>query len=128
MDALFRGAGLALASAVISLLLKRRNPELSFLLGLSAAVGILLASLGLLQGLQEFRDQVRGILGSNERLTAPIFKCLAITIITRISVDLCHDASQTAVASALEFTGMICALAAVMPLLLSVLKMLGGMM
>ena len=93
-----------------------------------AAVGILGASLRLLGEVRELREQVASILGSSDTLTVPVLKCLAIALVTKISVDLCRDASQTATASALEFAGTICAMSTVMPLLISVLKMLGGMM
>ena len=44
---------------------------------------------------------------------------------TRVTADLCKDASQNAAASAVELAGTFCALGIIMPLLLTMLKMVG---
>ena len=65
--------------------------------------------------------------GSNETLTGPVLKCVAIAIITKVTAELCKDASQGAAASAVELAGTVCAMSAAMPLIMSMLKMIGGM-
>ena len=46
---------------------------------------------------------------------------------SRFSAESCRDASQNAAASAVEFAGAACSLGVVLPLLVSVLKTLGGL-
>lgn len=129
MELIVKAAAAGLLSAVIGLLIKKQNPETALLLGALTAVGILIASLGILNGFRELRDLVRSMLGSGgELLMAPILKCLAIAIVTRFATEMCRDSSQNAVAAAVELAGTACAMSAVMPLLLSVLKMIGGML
>ena len=95
-------------------------------MGAAASAGILIASLGSLNGFQELRRQLEKMLGAGgDLLLAPIVKCLAIAIVTRFATDLCRDASQNALASAVEMAGTACAMTAVLPLLLSVMKMIG---
>ena len=60
-------------------------------------------------------------------MIAPIMKCLAIAIVTRIASELCKDSAQNAAAAAVELAGTVCAVSTVMPLLMSVLKMIGGL-
>ena len=127
MELIYKASALALLSAVVSLLLKKQNPEAALLLSVLTAVGILIAAMGLLNGLQELREQIRKILGGSEVLIAPIMKCLAIAIVTRISSELCRDSAQNAAAAAVELAGTVCAVSTVMPLLMSVLKMIGGL-
>ncbi len=122
-----KASALALLSAVVSLLIKKQNPEAALLLSVLTAVGIAMAALGLLSGLQELREQVGGILGGSETLITPVFKCLAIAIVTRIATDICKDSSQNAAASSVELAGTVCAVSTVMPLLMSGLKIIGGM-
>jgi stage III sporulation protein AD len=127
MELIYKASALALLSAVVSLLLKKQNPEAALLLSVLTAVGILIAAMGLLNGLQELREQIRKILGGSEVLIAPIMKCLAIAIVTRIAAELCRDSAQNAAAAAVELAGTVCAVSTVMPLLMSVLKMIGGL-
>lgn len=127
MELIYKASALALLSAVVSLLLKKQNPEAALLLSVLTAVGILIAAMGLLNGLQELREQIRKILGGSEVLIAPIMKCLAIAIVTRIAAELCKDSAQNAAAAAVELAGTVCAVSTVMPLLMSVLKMIGGL-
>lgn len=127
MELIFKASAVALLSAVVSLLLKKQNPEAALLLGVLTAVGILIAAMGLLNGLWELRVQVQHILGDSEMLIAPIMKCLAIAIVTRIAAELCKDSAQNAASAAVELAGTVCAVTTVMPLLMSVLKMIGGL-
>lgn len=121
-----KAAAAALLSAVFGLLIKRHNPEGALLLGAACAIGILTASLGILDGLTSLRKLLRQLCGEKGAgFAAPILKCLAIAIVSRFSADSCRDASQNAAASAVEFAGAVCSLVTVLPLLLSVLKTLG---
>lgn len=123
-----KAAAAALLSTVLGLLIKRHNPEGALLLGAACAVGIMTASLGILDGFASLRKLLRQLCGGDaEAFAAPILKCLAIAIVSRFSSDSCRDASQNAAASAVEFAGSVCSLGTVLPLLLSVLKTLGGM-
>ncbi len=126
MELILKAGAAALLCALTGLLIKKHNPEATLLLGAAASAGILIASLGILNGFQELRRQLEKMLGAGgELLLAPIVKCLAIAIVTRFATDLCRDASQNALASAVEMAGTACAMTAVLPLLLSVMKMIG---
>lgn len=122
-----KAASAALLSAVLGLLIKRHNPEGALVLGTICAVGILAASLGILDGFSSLRKVMRQSFGGEaEGLLTPILKCLAISIVSRFSSESCRDASQNAAASAVEFAGAVCSLGVVMPLLISILKTVGG--
>ena len=127
MSLVWKAAAAALFSAVMTLLLKKQNPEGALLLGALTALAILTSSLGASGGFRELRETTGKLLGDDaEILIGPVMKCLSIAIITRLAADLCRDASQQAAASSVELAGTVCAVSTVMPLLLSVLKMIGG--
>ncbi len=113
-------------SSVVGLLLRKNSPELALLLGALTAALVLIASAGFLDGMRELREQVRRMTEGSELSVAPVLKCLAISIVTRFSTELCRDSGQNAAAAAMELAGCACAMSTVMPLLLSVLKMVGG--
>ena len=122
-----KAAALALTAALIGLLLRRTNPELTLLLSIGAVTLIMGAALGFAKSFTELAQAVQRIFGVSETLIKPVIKCVAVAIITKMSADLCKDASQSSAASAVELAGTVCALCIIMPLLLSMLTAIGGM-
>jgi stage III sporulation protein AD len=57
-----------------------------------------------------------------------MLKCLGIAFISKFGADLCRDASQSALASAVETAGNLCAAALAMPLIISLMTTIGGML
>ncbi len=121
-----KSAAAAFMAVAVGLLIKKSNPEISMLLGACVAALIVTAAMGFSKGIKELSETVKNIAGGSETFIAPVMKCLAVAIITKLSSDLCRDSSQAAVGSALELAGSICAMSIAMPLIMSVLKMIGG--
>ena len=122
-----KAAALALTAALIGIVLRRTNPELSLLLNICTVVLIMGAALGFTKSFTELAQTVQRIFGVSETLIKPVLKCVAVAIITKMTSDLCKDSSQAAAASAVELAGTVCALCIIMPLLMSMLTAIGGM-
>ena len=122
-----KAAALALTAALIGIVLRRTNPELSLLLSICTVVLIMGAALGFAKSFTELAQTVQRIFGVSETLIKPVLKCVAVAIITKMTSDLCKDSSQAAAASAVELAGTVCALCIIMPLLMSMLTAIGGM-
>ena len=125
MGLMLRVSAAAICALFSCLLLRRTNPELAAALSIAAVVTILLASLSMSETLKEMKDMLRERFRLSDTMMQPVLKCVAAGIVTRLTADLCRDASQTAAASAVELAGSLCALGVVMPLLLTMLKMVG---
>ena len=128
MEIALKIAAASILAALICLLLRRSNPEGALLLAGVTGLAVMLASLGVLDELQELRAAVSKLLGADGgALVSPILKSLAVCLVTRFTAEFCRDAAQHSVAAAVEIAGGACCLGAVMPLLVSVLKLLGGL-
>lgn len=127
MELIVKTAALALTAALIGIVLRRTNPELSLLLSICTVVLIMGAALGFAKSFTELAQTVQRIFGVSETLIKPVLKCVAVAIITKMTSDLCKDSSQAAAASAVELAGTVCALCIIMPLLMSMLTAIGGM-
>ena len=127
MELIVKAAALALTAALIGIVLRRTNPELSLLLSICTVVLIMGAALGFAKSFTELAQTVPRIFGVSETLIKPVLKCVAVAIITKMTSDLCKDSSQAAAASAVELAGTVCALCIIMPLLMSMLTAIGGM-
>ncbi len=128
MELLFKSAAAAMSAAVLGLLLRRKNPELTSLLSAAAVAVLLIAALRWAMPFRELSETVRRMTDGKETLLAPVLKCVAAAVVTQIAADLCRDASQSALASAVELCGALFALGISMPLIVSMLKMLGGLL
>lgn len=122
-----KASAAALTAAIVCLLIRRGNPEISLLLSICTVSLILIAALGFAEGIRELASAVKTVAGSSETLAAPVLKCVAIAIVTRVTAELCRDSSQGASAAAVELAGTICAMSVALPLILSMLNMIGGM-
>lgn len=119
---------LAVFSAVTILLIRRVNPEISLLISAATAIVILLSCAALLRELTDSMKSMAQIFGSQLVETRPILKCLAIAAVSRLGADLCRDASQSALAAAVETAGSLCAAAVAMPAILALMTTIGGML
>ena len=66
--------------------------------------------------------------GLSSAVVAPVMKCVGIGVVTRLSADLCKDAGQESVSSAVELCGAACAMLTAMPLIRTLLQMIGDML
>ena len=127
MELILKAAALALTAALIGIVLRRTNPEMTLLLSICTVVLIIGAALGFTKSFTELAQTVQRIFGVSETLIKPVIKCVAVAIITKMTSDLCKDSAQAAAASAVELAGTVCALCIIMPLLMSMLTAIGGM-
>lgn len=128
MEVLVKIAGIALVSACAVLTIRRTTPELSFALSVAVTALMLTLTVSLLQPLQELRILVRSLYGAGDVYLLPVIKCCAASLTTRLTADLCREASQNAAASTVEVIGVLCALGAAMPLIRTMLSSIGEML
>jgi len=124
MDIVFKASAIAVISAVCILLIKGKNPEISFVLTVLCVVIFSIASIKLLSSVIDFVNETVSASGLPAAIFSPIYKCTAIAIVTKLVVSLCKDAGQTAIASAAEYLGNIAAVLTVLPLLKTMLSTL----
>ena len=128
MELAVKCAALAIFSALVSLMIRRMNPELSFALAAATVVVLLLASAALLEKtIASFREAEK-IFADTSIQMRPMLKCLGIAAASRFGADLCRDASQGALASAVELAGTLCAAAVSIPMIFTMLTTIGGLL
>ena len=127
MEILAKCAAVGVFSTLVSLLIKRNSPELSLAVSTAAISVILIACLSLLQLFDGFVEECRRILSSTAPELTPVMKCVGIAAVSRFAASLCKDASNSALAGAVETAGSLCAAAVALPSILTILKMIGGL-
>lgn len=130
MDTMVRIAAIAVLAAVICVLMRRS--EMTVALGMSVLTGLVILVLGLrfLQPIVSVVAQLEALSGLSKGVTKPLFKVVAIGILTQISESICTEAGEASLAKAVEISGTILAIYATLPLITSVLslveKLIGG--
>lgn len=128
MTILLKAAAVGIVGAILCLLLKKSAPELGLML--SIAVSLLAAALGaeLLEEVVDLLTLLQEETAVSASVVSPVLKCVAIGVVTRLAVDMCRDAGQGAVATAVELCGTACAMTAALPLVRTLLQMIGEML
>ena len=117
MVTVFRAAGLAVTAVLIAKLIRRYTEEQALLLTLLACVGITAAAVLAVTPLLNEIDALLAKGGLQPEQTACIAKAAGICCVTQLAADLCKDAGESAVASAVTLTGKIALLLLILPLL-----------
>ena len=125
MELMLRVAAATLCALCAALLIRQKNPELALLLSIGSVAVITLAALRMATGLGQLRALLQERFDLDETYMQPILKCLAVAIVTKLTAELCRENAHAAAAAAVELAGSLCALGIVMPLLETMLKMVG---
>ena len=123
-----QAAALCVIAALLGLVLRRSNPEITLLLALAAAAAVLLALAEPLTELLRFLERLAEQSGVSRTLLTPLYKTVGIALVTRTGAELCRDAKQGAMASVVEMAGAFCAIIVSLPLLGAVWELLRGML
>ena len=115
-------------AAVLSAVLKRNTPELAMLLALCAGLWRLaLAAEGLGAAVALMRE-LAGQAGLSEALLEPVVKAVALSILTRLTAEICRSAGEGGVAAFVETAGSALSLMAALPLVRAVAQMMGELL
>ena len=126
MEIFVKCAAMAIFTVLISVLIKKYTPELSLLLSIVVAVLIITSTLGIIKEVKEALYSTLRTLVSSNTFIEPVLKCMGIGMISKMSADISREAAQPAVATSLEYAGVLCASAVALPMVSTLLKMLGA--
>jgi Stage III sporulation protein AC/AD protein family. len=128
MEFVIKAAMLAIVTGLIALLIKKSNPEIALLLAIAAVISLLVMSAEIISKVKESIVAAVGVSNISPAVITPVLKCVGIGIISRIATDICKDAGQSSIASAVELVGVASALYISMPIMRSLLQMIGGLL
>lgn len=114
-------AALAMIGAVCAAVIKKQVPDLALVLTLCAVAMVLTAGMTALGPIRALMDTLADRAGLSAAVLAPVLKTLGISILSRITAELCRDAGESGLAAAVEVAGGACALLVCLPLFEAVL-------
>ena len=121
-------AALAVAAALCALVVRRGAEGIALALGLGAGALILGQVLGAAEAVRALMDELGGRAGLSPAVLDPVVKTVGISVLTRISAEVCRDAGESGIAASVETAGAVLALWVALPLLRAVLDTVTGLL
>ena len=128
MELMVRLAAVGITAAVLCAVLRKNTPELALLLALAAGVWMLFMTADTLsRGLEMLRELI-GLTGVEEELLVPVVKVVALSLLTRVTAEVCRGAGEPGIAAFVETGGTALALGISLPLIRAVVTLMGEML
>jgi stage III sporulation protein AD len=128
MEVMVKLAAVGVTAVVLSAVLKKNTPELALLLALAAGLWMLfLVADGLGAAAALIRELAQQA-GMAEALLEPVVKTVALSILTKLTVEICRSAGEGGVAAFVETAGAVLALLVALPLVRAVAQLMGELL
>ena len=121
-------AALAVTAVLCAAVIRRGAPEAALVLVLAAGCWMLMLAAGALGSVVEAIGRLAGRAGLDSTLVEPVLKTAAITILTKVTGEVCRAAGEGGAAAFVEVAGTILALAVALPLAEGVLTMMAELL
>ena len=118
-------AAIAVTAALCAVVVRKSAAELAAAIALAAGVILLGSVLSALEGVRAFMDELADLAGLSPALLTPVLKTVGISILTRFAAARCRDAGEGSIAAFVETAGAASALLVSLPLLRTVVDMVG---
>lgn len=128
MEAMAKLAAVGVTAVVLSAVLKKNTPELALLLALAAGLWMLAQAAAGLGAAVAMMRELAGQAGLSEVLLEPVVKAVALSILTKLTAEICKSAGEGGVAAFVETAGAALALLAALPLVRAVAQLMGELL
>ena len=122
MELILKALIISAICAVVGLLLKKNNPEISILVVVATSAAVLFLAFDILTSILEFIKEIAASADLEPAVISTLLKAVGIGIITKFSSDVCKDAGQTAAGSTVEFLGSVSVIYMSLALIKTVIK------
>ena len=113
---------------MLGAVLKKNTPELALLLVLAAGLWMLSLAAEALGAALALMRELAGLAGMSEELLEPVVKTVALSILTKLTAEICRSAGEGGVAAFVETAGAALALLAAAPLVRAVSQLMGELL
>ena len=128
MEEFFKICAVAVTAVLLTLILKKDNPSAALLLGAAAVMVIVCIFISAAAKAAEFICALAETAGVSQAIILPLIKITALAAVCRIVSDICRDGSSSALASAVDISGVCIGFYISLPILTSALEMISGLL
>ena len=128
MGAMAKLAAVGVTAVVLSAVLRKNTPELALLLALAAGLWMLAMAAEGMGAVVALMEELAEQAGLSEVLLEPVMKTVALSILTRLTAEICRSAGEGGVAAFVETAGAVFALLAALPLMQAAARLMGELL
>ena len=128
VEAAAQAAAVAVTAALCAAVVRRGTPEIALVLVLAAGVWVLLSAAEGLTSVAALMEELAQLAGLERTVVEPVFKTVVLSILTKLTGEVCRSAGEGGLASAVEIAGTVLALAAALPLVRGVMELMAEML
>ena len=115
---------LGLVATILSLILKKQNPEFSLYISIVTGVLIFFMTLNKLSVVLEMIKKIAQEVDVNTIYIQIIFKIIGISYLAEFGSQLCNDAGESAISSKIEFAGKVLIMVVSAPILMTLMDLI----
>jgi len=128
MGAMARVAAVAVTAAVLGAVLRKNVPEFSLLLALGAGLWMLSLTANALAAALALLKELTELTGVEEELLRPVVKTVAVSLVTRLTAEVCRGTGESGIAAFVETAGTVLALGLSLPMIRAVIILMGELL
>ena len=121
-------SAVALIAICAVMIIKSYRPELAMQVSIGAGIAILAYGMNTVGGIAQTADSLFSRYGIDPEGMKSIAKMIGIAYIAQFSADTCRDCGESSLAGKVEFAGRLMMVSAALPLVISTLEAIGGLM
>lgn len=126
MELLIKIAAIAVICAVLGLVLRKISPETAILLTMSAACTVLYFAADVLTEISDFLKTFSESVNIAPASISAVLKVTGIAVISKLASDICADAGQKSVSSAIEIFASAASVYVALPIIKTVFQMINS--
>ena len=115
---------MGIMAAILSVVIKKYNPELSMLIGLATGILIMLAVIPQLKAVIDIIYNLYQSINLDKIYIGIVLKMIAVAYIAEFGVQICKDAGEGAIAYKIELAGKLIIIIISAPILTALLKLI----
>jgi len=121
-------AAVAVIALCAVLVLKSYRPEIAMQVSIGAGIVILAYGMNTVENIFYSANSIMSQYGLDPEGMISVGKMIGIAYIAQFSADTCRDCGESSLAGKVELAGRLMMLTAAMPLVISTLEAIGGLM
>lgn len=127
MEVVLQLTSICIVSVCFSLLLKKNQPEVAFLLGTCTVLFLLFRIGEIYRQMMQYIEQWKSLIILSDEYFKPLLKCLGVSLVSHFGVNLCKDAGYSAIAGGLELSGNMACVWCIIPLIGHLFSLIEGL-
>lgn len=125
---IFKITALAICGAILTLIVKENKPAIAICIGIICTLILFFEILGNLSYIFTSLSSISSHLSFSYEYMETIIKITGVSYISKFGTDICRDAGNAAIATTLEIAGKIIIIVLSLPVLISVINLLVGLL